>query len=435
VNQNAINARAQAIYDELSDKNKNVSSQRMKEIDAELDQLDTASRTTSKAAGYASFASPNEWNGTASPGAYNDGTPQRGQIPAWKLPEGQGSNIAQIKHHAPSPYDMAPEQLESLFYAGKSAQSFSTTVDKDGHRNKALFGGMRDKSPVGEGASGTLIPPILLPNAFTMRVEPTRIAEYFPVVEMDTGQTVTWIQHTANAVAYSALAVAESAQKPDVSPTLTPTSATYSVVAGLAKVTKQLFTDFDDVASFMPRELSNWIIQGENYQLLQGNGTAPNQIGLFSNTSTLTSQYNSTGGDTVIDTILEATTALRVGGAYAEADLILLHPTDWLAMRKLKTSFNSYILDPNDPSQLGGIDNLFGYRVVVSTEVPLHSAAVLDSKIACNVFRRWGLEIMANPYSDGAFEYNEIHYRCETRFALGVVYPEAVCLVNLVDAA
>jgi HK97 family phage major capsid protein len=111
---------------------------------------------------------------------------------------------------------------------------------------------------------------------------------------------------------------------------------------------------------------------------------------LFNAAGTLTSQYNSTGGDTVINTILEATTALRVGGAYAEADLILLHSTDWLAMRKLKTSFNSYILDPNDPSTLGGIDNLFGYRVVVITEVPLHSAAVLDSKLAVNIFRRWG---------------------------------------------
>lgn len=391
--------------------------------------------------GMASYASPDEWNGNLNPGGFNDGTPQRGQIPAWKLPEGDGSNIAQRKHHAPSPFDMAPEQLESLFLAGKSAQSFSTTIDDKGHRNKALFGGMRDKTAVGEGASGSLIPPILLPNAFTMRVEPTRIAEFFPVVESE-GQTVSWIQHTANAVAYSALAVAENAQKPDISPTLTPSSATYTVVAGLSKVSKQLFTDFDDVASFMPRELSNWIIQGENYQLLQGNGALIsgstvdyNQTGLFSLTNTLTRQYDSTGGDTVIDTILEAVTDIREGAAYADADLVLLNPADWLAMRKLKTTFNSYVLNPNDPSQLGGIDNIFGYRVAVSTEVPAGHAAVLDSKIAATVFRRWGLEIMANPYADSAFEYNQIHYRAETRFAFGVVYPAAICLINLTDAA
>jgi hypothetical protein len=58
---------------------------------------------------------------------------------------------------------------------------------------------------------------------------------------------------------------------------------------------------------------------------------------------------------------------------------------------------------------LGGVDNIFGIRVVVSTQVPQGHAAVLDSKIALNIFRRWGLEIMANPYADSAFEYNQIH--------------------------
>jgi hypothetical protein len=62
-----------------------------------------------------------------------------------------------------------------------------------------------------------------------------------------------------------------------------------------------------------------------------------------------------------------------------------------------KTTFNSYVLEPNDPNTLGGIDNIFGIRVVTSTQVPLGSAAVEDSKIAVNIFRRWGLEIMANP--------------------------------------
>ena len=43
---------------------------------------------------------------------------------------------------------------------------------------------------------------------------------------------------------------------------VTPFDATYIVVAGLSNVSKQSFTDFDDVASFMPRDLSNWLIQG-----------------------------------------------------------------------------------------------------------------------------------------------------------------------------
>jgi hypothetical protein len=55
---------------------------------------------------------------------------------------------------------------------------------------------------------------------------------------------------------------------------------------------------------------------------------------------------------------------------------------------------------------LGGIDNIFGIRVVTSTQVPQGSAAVVDSKIAVNIFR------------DQAFEYNQIAYRAETRLGL-----------------
>lgn len=43
MNSHAINARARAIYDELSEKS--VSPQRVQQLSAELDQLDTASRT------------------------------------------------------------------------------------------------------------------------------------------------------------------------------------------------------------------------------------------------------------------------------------------------------------------------------------------------------------------------------------------------------
>jgi hypothetical protein len=45
-----------------------------------------------------------------------------------------------------------------------------------------------------------------------MRVEPTRVAVFFPFADVGEGQTISWIQHTANAVAASALAVAENAQ-------------------------------------------------------------------------------------------------------------------------------------------------------------------------------------------------------------------------------
>ena len=138
--------------------------------------------------------------------------------------------------------------------------------------------------------------------------------------------------------------------------------------------------------------------------------------------------------NTPIDCVLEAINDIRVGNSYANADLIILNPSDWTLMRKIKTTFNSYVLDPNDPNTLGGIDNLFGVRVITSTQCPAGSGVVIDSKIAVNIFRRWNLEVTANPWADSAYGTNAIIYRGETRFGLGVVYPTAICNLTGLDS-
>lgn len=288
---NRFARRAEEIYGELS--TKNVSMARIKELSAELDELNVASKTLKAAQGWAGAADP-----------HPDGNPDRGtgtpagQMP-WQSPEGQGSNIATLKHHAPSPLDMTSEQLQDLFAAGKNSMSFATTIGAGSAHNKTLgAAGMEihTKAAVGEGAPGTLIPPILLPQAFTLRLEPTRIAEYLPAVAAE-GQTVSWLQHQSNTLAASAMATAELQQKPDIGPVIVSKETSFTVVAGMATVSRQLFSDFEDVAGFMPREIGKQVILGENYQLLQGNGTAPNQTGLLNTSGTLTRAYTSTGGD------------------------------------------------------------------------------------------------------------------------------------------
>ncbi|OBB90710.1 hypothetical protein A5782_16495 [Mycobacterium sp. 852002-40037_SCH5390672] len=76
---------------------------------------------------------------------------------------------------------------------------------------------------------------------------------------------------------------------------------------------------------------------------------------------------------------------------------------------------NSQTRSRNDPNTLGGIDDIFGIRLVVSTRVSQGHAAVLNSKIAVNIVRRCDLEIMANPHAGSMFQCNQIHYRAEIR--------------------
>jgi hypothetical protein len=87
------------------------------------------------------------------------------------------------------------------------------------------------------------------------------------------------------------------------------------------------------------------------------------------------------------------------------------------------------VLKQNDRGVLGGIEQ----RVQLAWRRPpafLREALVLDSKIAVNVFRRWGLEVQVNPYAGDEFKANQFVIRAETRFGVRCIYPKVVCKVT-----
>jgi hypothetical protein len=113
---------------------------RMDQIEAEAEQLETQIRGYKSAlrfagsagsAGAAESGNPPEWSLPGNGGGQPVGTRH------WQLPEGQGSRLAQKKFHAPSPFDMTAQDLESLFAAGRNRMTYSTRVGETTH-NKAL---------------------------------------------------------------------------------------------------------------------------------------------------------------------------------------------------------------------------------------------------------------------------------------------------------
>jgi hypothetical protein len=96
----------------------------------------------------------------------------------------------------------------------------------------------------------------------------------------------------------------------------------------------------------------------------------------------------------------------------------------------LKTTFNSYVLRPDDPNSIAGIDNVFGVRVLATPQCPVDKAVVLDTKIAGTVWVRTGMEILSNWQGDFAFTHNAWAFRAEERIGLGIQYPAAVLVVD-----
>jgi hypothetical protein len=100
-----------------------------------------------------------------------------------------------------------------------------------------------------------------------------------------------------------------------------------------------------------------------------GDGEAPNMLGLLHQPDTLLRTYTPADGYTQIDSIVQALNDLRVGSAFAIADLVVLHTTTWDEICRIKNSLGSFVLNQNDPNELGGLDNIFGVRVGAHDEI------------------------------------------------------------------
>ena len=139
---------------------------------------------------------------------------------------------------------------------------------------------------------------------------------------------------------------------------------------------------------------------------------------------------------TDIDVLVEATNDIRVNTTvFAEADLIILNPTDWNHIKRLKSTLGTFLLaGVNGPNEIGnatrGYNSLFGTPVQVTTQIAQGTACVLDTELAAEVIWRWGLELLWNYWGDSQFQYNKVQLRGEERVGLTVPFPDAIVKVT-----
>lgn len=410
MHESAIRSQAQAIYDELS--SKNVSAARVKELSAELDQLDIA---------YKNHQAAKAWAGSADPHPYGDPPAAHGAptyLPTQKSFGGLGRS--EPKWQPPSPLHASHTELKQLFDAAKHrAGGFQVELG-----NKAMGDDIRMKTagaPIAE--SGLGLPSVIMPGLqLPLPYEPDRLFAHFPGVNMD-GPSAAFLQHTGNT--NPAAPVGEGAAKPDLGMQLTEQIVRPTKIAALASVTMEALQDYESFVNWIPTELTRALIDAETDQIVNGSGTGANMTGILNVSGLLT---RAQGADTPIDAIQKAFNDLRVGSAFATADLIAMHPTTWNAIRRQKTTFNSYILSP-DPST-GQVESVFGVRVVVNTHIAAGTALVFDTSQAVLAWTRLGMTLQVNPYGDTEWVNNLTSFRVEERIAIGVRRPSAVCNVT-----
>jgi HK97 family phage major capsid protein len=266
-------------------------------------------------------------------------------------------------------------------------------------------------------------PTVWLPPAEARR-EPTRVLDLLPTY--NTNSPVVEYYKTTGTTA--AAAVAEGAAKPESTLAYTQVIASATKVAHWIEVTDEVIKDYAGFLDVAEADMRAGLIAAENAELLSATaGAAHSWAGLLNTTGILTATGTAA---TALNALEQAITSLRTGASFAEADGIVMHPSDWSAIRRKKDSSGRYLA--TDPLA-GEVDRLWGVPVVTTTTITAGTALVGAFQEAAAVFVRDPITVDVNNSGEAQFKSNKTLLRAEERLILAV--PRPTCLVKLTGLA
>ena len=226
-------------------------------------------------------------------------------------------------------------------------------------------------------------------------------------------------------------AVNEAAAKPQFHIVESSATATLQKIAGWFYETDELLEDNAYLASALnARGLYELDARIEAYLLTTLLGT--------SGIGTDTYAY---GGDVDPDTILDAIMTVKTDSG-KNADTVIMHPTDYSALRQLKTasSSNEYVgggcfYGPYGNGQVAVQPGVWGLKTIVTPNITQGTVLVGAFKQGASVITKAGdgarIEVFTGDHDDAI--YNRVTVVVEERIALAVRQPKA--FVKITEAA
>ncbi|WP_185982230.1 phage major capsid protein [Arthrobacter sp. KBS0703] len=305
-----------------------------------------------------------------------------------------------------------PEQMRELYEAASSQRALRIQI----------------KSPSSDAGNVTAgqLPAQLYPGITGMGHEPVRILDHIPTTSMQGAPSIEFISHTSTTG--TAGMVAAGAQKPEATITTTQVVLTAKKLAVYALENMETLADFPAFQQYLTAELSHLVIDQENTQVLTGDGTGQNLLGLLNWSGIITRAYGTATETQGLDTIDLAIADLRTGPAFTEPDTVIIHPATWSKLRRVKDSQGRYLLNP-DPTAAEA-NTLWGVPVLATTSIATGTAVVANLAAAAVGFVREGISIQTSNAHNDAFRLNQIAYVVEERLQLGVSRPAGIVKVT-----
>jgi HK97 family phage major capsid protein len=198
-------------------------------------------------------------------------------------------------------------------------------------------------------------------------------------------------------------------------------------IGGWIPVTMQQLEDVAGFEAFIGSRLGYMVGLAEENELVNGNNSSPSLNG-FLNASGVQSQAAT--GIPVPDAVLKAMTKVRgttAGSGFAEPSGVILHPTDWMNIRLLRTTTGLYIWGA--PSEAGP-ERLWGKPVVQTPVIAQGTALTGDFEMYAAQYNKQEVRIQITDSHDVYFVANKFAIKAYKRTGLVVFRPTAFCKVT-----
>ncbi len=221
--------------------------------------------------------------------------------------------------------------------------------------------------------------------------------------------------------------VAEGAAKPQSDLSFDLVTTTVKTLAHWVRASKQVLADIPLLQSYIDGRLRYGLQYVEENQILAGDGTGQNLLGLIPQ-STAFNETLRKAGDTPIDIIRRAILQARI--AEYRPSGIVLNPNDWADMELQKDSTGQYIwVNVQD----GGQQRMWKLPVIDTNAIAAGKFLVGAFNMAAEVFDREDANVEVSTEDADNFTKNMVTIRAEERLALAVYRPESLIYGDLAD--
>jgi HK97 family phage major capsid protein len=312
--------------------------------------------------------------------------------------------------------DVQHQTYGQQFTASEEFKAFAGKTTPRGRVDMTFNAAITSVTTDTDGAAGDLVTTTRVPGIISPPDRRMTVRDLITPGRMD-GNALEYVKETG--FTNAAAGVAEGLRKPESTLKFDLVSTTAKVIAHYVKASRQILSDASQLASYIDGRLRYGLAFKEEQQLLNGDGTGQNLLGIIPQATAYAAPFTVTDG-TLIDQLRLA--ALQAQLAEYPATGIVLNPIDWARIELLKDTTGRYIIG-NPQGTIGA--SLWNLPVVSTQAIAEDKFLVGAFRLGAQVFDRWQARVEVATENEDDFVKNMVTILAEERLALAVYRPQA----------